>query len=325
MRSQSPAKRLHLTDLEPRADSFKEEVMTGLRSEPKTLPSKFLYDTRGSELFDAISNLEEYYLTRTELTIMQEHAEEMADCLGPECLIVEYGSGNSLKTRVLLAHLQRPSGYVPIDISRNQLLESAAELQREFPDIEVSPVCADYTDRFQLPGPSRGVSRIALYFPGSTIGNFRTLEAGRFLSRMASVCGSGGALLIGVDLEKNPEILRAAYNDAQGTTAAFNKNLLRRINRELGANFTLNAFEHEAVYNEQEGRIEMYLVSTADQDVMVADCPIRFERGERICTEYSQKYSIDGFAELARGAGFSVEKVWTDPQHFFSVQLLVAA
>lgn len=325
MRSQSPAKRLHLTDLEPRADSFNEEVMTGLRSEPKTLPSKFLYDARGSELFDAISNLEEYYLTRTELTIMQEHAEEMADYLGPECLIVEYGSGNSLKTRVLLAHLKRPSGYVPIDISRNQLLESAAELQREFPDIEVSPVCADYTDRFQLPGPSRGVSRIALYFPGSTIGNFRTLEAGRFLSRMASVCGSGGALLIGVDLEKNPEILRAAYNDAQGTTAAFNKNLLRRINRELGANFTLNAFEHEAVYNEQEGRIEMYLVSTADQDVMVADCPIRFERGERICTEYSQKYSIDGFAELARGAGFSVEKVWTDPQHFFSVQLLVAA
>ena len=319
----SLAEHLQLIDLEPRTDTFRVEVLAGLRSDPKTLPPKFFYDARGSELFDAICNLEEYYLTRTELAIMQDHVGEMSDRLGPGCLVVEYGSGSSLKTRILLAHLKAPAGYVPIDISREHLLASASELQREFPSIEVLPICADYTDVIELPSP-RQSARIAVYFPGSTIGNFSPPEAVQFLRRMAAVCGPDGALLIGADLKKSPDVLRAAYNDSKGVTAAFNKNLLRRMNRELGANFRLSAFEHDAVFNEPEGRIEMYLVSTADQDVSIGGEKIRFQRGERICTEYSQKYALDEFSALAESAGFRVEQVWTDPRKYFSVQYLVA-
>jgi len=320
----SLAEHLRLIDLEPRTDTFQDEVLAGLRSDLKTLPSKFFYDTRGSELFDAICNLEEYYLTRTELAIMQDHVVEMADRLGPGCLVVEYGSGSSLKTRILLAHMNAPAGYVPIDISREHLLASAADLQREFPSLEVLPVCADYTDVIELPSPRQSVRRIAVYFPGSTIGNFGPSDAVQFLRRMAAVCGRDGALLIGVDLEKSPDVLRAAYNDAKGITAAFNKNLLRRMNRELGANFRLSAFEHDAVFNEPEGRIEMYLVSTADQDVTIGGETIQFRRGERICTEYSQKYALEEFSALAESAGFRVEQVWTDSQKYFSVQYLIA-
>lgn len=312
-------------DLEPRTDTFLDEALAGLRSDPKTLPSKYFYDARGSELFDAICNLEEYYLTRTELAIMQDHVVEMADRLGPGCLIVEYGSGSSLKTRILLARMKAPAGYVPIDISREHLLASAADLQREFPAIEIFPICADYTDVIELPSANRSVRRIAVYFPGSTIGNFSPSDAGQFLRRMAAVSGRGGALLIGVDLDKDPDVLVAAYNDAEGITAAFNRNLLRRMNRELGANFKLSAFEHDAVFNEPKGRIEMYLVSTADQKVTIGDETIQFRRGERICTEYSQKYTLEEFASIAESAGFRVEQVWTDSEKFFSVQYLTLA
>lgn len=314
-----------LTDLKPATGTFSDEVLAGLTSTPKSLPSKFFYDARGSELFDAICELDEYYLTRTELAIMEEYVDEMAERLGANALLVEYGSGSSLKTRILLAHMHGPAGYVPIDISREHLLVSAADLQVEFPSVEVLPVCADYTDHnIDLPEPTHEVGRIAVYFPGSTIGNFHPAEAEAFLRTISDICGPGGGLLIGVDLKKDPATLRAAYNDARGITAAFNKNLLRRMNREVGSDFRLDAFEHKADYNEVQGRIEMYLISSEDQVVEVAGRPIGFTGGEAICTEYSYKYSLDGFKALAASAGFEVHTVWTDDRCYFSVQYLVA-
>lgn len=315
---------LALVDQEPPTDTFNDEAIAGLTSTPKSLPSKFFYDARGSELFDAICELDEYYLTRTELAIMEEYVDQMAERLGPNALLVEYGSGSSLKTRILLAHMIRPAGYVPIDISREHLLMSAADLQMEFPSLEILPVCADYTDEIELPDPGTQVERVAVYFPGSTIGNFHPREAENFLRRIAHVCGAGGALLIGVDLEKDASVLTAAYNDARGVTAEFNKNLLRRMNRELGANFRLEAFDHFAVYNDEEGRIEMNLVSRDDQVAEVAGRTIPFDAGERICTEYSYKYSLGRFHDLAQRAGFDVSTVWTDRREYFSVQYLVA-
>ncbi len=318
----SRAELLQLTDLEPQTDTFRQEALSGLKSNPKTIPSKFFYDAHGSELFEAICELDEYYLTRMELAIMEEHAAEMAGRLGPRCLVVEFGSGSSVKTRILLEHSDRPAGYVPIDISRDHLLASAAELQRAFPSLEILPVCADYSDDLTLPCPTGRFDRIVVYFPGSTIGNFQPSEAREFLERMGKVSGQGGAVLIGIDLEKDPPILEAAYDDAEGITADFNKNLLRRMNRELGANFCLNAFEHEAVYDESKARIEMYLVSTRDQDVTIGGEAIHFLRGERVCTELSHKYSLERFASLAGASGLRVEKAWTDSQRFFSVQYL---
>ena len=313
-----------LLDLEPPTDTFSEEVLAGLTADPKSIPSKFFYDARGSELFDEICELDEYYLTRTELSIMEAHVDEMADRLGPRALLVEYGSGSSMKTRILLAHMRRPAGYVPIDISREHLMASATDLQREFPSIEVLPVCADYTDKIRLPKPSEDPNRVAVYFPGSTIGNFHPYEAEAFLGRIHRVAGAGGALLIGVDLEKDTDVLHAAYNDARGVTAAFNKNLLERINREIGGTFRLDAFEHEAVYNERTSRIEMYLVSQEDQTADVAGETFPFVKGEKINTEYSYKYSLPAFHALASRAGFEVGSVWMDERHYFSIQYLLA-
>ena len=320
----SLASRVELTDLGPELDSFKVEMLAGLSRRPKQLPCKYFYDARGSDLFDRICELEEYYPTRTELAIMQRHIGEMVECLGPRCLLVEYGSGSSLKTRELLDQMIDPVAYVPIDISREHLTASAESLSAAFPELEVLPVCADYTGSFALPSTKQPYDRVAVYFPGSTIGNFQPLEAHRFLERMAEVSGRGGALLIGVDLQKDSSILEAAYNDSEGITADFNKNLLRRMNRELGATFDLAAFDHEAVYNGDAGRIEMYLISRRAQRVRIADQVVEFERGERICTEYSYKYTLDGFDRLARTAGFTVERVWTDPNRYFSVQYCVA-
>ena len=318
MRSLAPS--VELTDHGPELDSFKEEMLAGLFRSPKQLPCKYFYDAHGSLLFDQICELEEYYPTRTELAIMQNHVGEMVECLGPRCVLVEYGSGSSLKTRTLLDRMIDPVAYVPIDISREHLLDSAANLSASYPEIEVLPVCADYTDTFSLPSTARPYDRVVVYFPGSTIGNFQPQEAQRFLEQMAAVGGEGGALLIGVDLQKERGVLEAAYNDSKGVTAAFNKNLLRRMNRELGATFDLAAFEHEAVYNDEDGRIEMYLVSRVDQRVKVDGEVVTFHRGEKIGTEYSYKYTLDGFARLARAAGFSVEKVWTDSEAYFSIQ-----
>lgn len=315
---------LRLTDFEPRLGSFREEVLDGLRKPQKELPSKFFYDERGSQLFDQICALDEYYLTRTEREIMRDDAGAMADLLGPRCLLVEYGSGSSTKTRFLLDQLLEPAAYMPIDISRAHLSEAAAALAEAYPNLEVLPVCADYTTDFALPIPSTPAARTIVYYPGSTIGNFDPQPAERFLRHMAQVCGPHGGVLIGVDLRKDPGKLHHAYNDWEGVTAAFNLNLLARINRELSADFELDQFRHYAFYNPREGRVEMHLVSLADQVVHVGNDAFAFVIGESIWTESSYKYRLDAFAAMAAAAGLRVEQVWTDPRQLFSVQYLTA-
>jgi len=303
---------------------FYTEVLFGLRQTPKSLPCKFFYDERGSRLFDQICDLPEYYPTRTEMGIMQAHVAEMTARFGPDCRLVEYGSGSSLKTRILLDHAPHLAAYVPVDISREHLRRSAQALRAAYPALEILDVCADYTQEFSLPSCRRSVQSTVVYFPGSTIGNFPPSEATDFLARIAALCGKNGGLLIGVDLKKDRQTLEAAYNDAQGVTAAFNLNLLARINRELDGNFALDQWEHRAFYNAVEGRIEMHLVSSRDQPVRIGNAAICFDRGETIHTESSYKYSLDGFAALAESAGWQVKNVWTDPKRLFSVQYLTA-
>jgi dimethylhistidine N-methyltransferase len=318
-------RQLQLADFAPELGSFRDEVLCGLGKPQKELPSKFLYDERGSQLFQQISALDEYYLTRTELGIMRDHAGAMAEALGPRCLLIEYGSGTSTKTRLLLNHLQAPAAYVPIDISKEHLMQAACALAEAYPDLEVLPVCADYTTDFALPTPGAPVARRVVYYPGSTIGNFDREPALRFLQHIARVCGPGGGLLIGVDLSKDPVKLHHAYNDWEGVTAAFNLNLLARINRELGADFPLDRFRHYAFYNPREGRVEMHLVSLASQTVHVGETAFSFEVGESIWTESSYKYRLVDFADMAGAAGFAVGHVWTDPQGLFSVHYLTVA
>jgi dimethylhistidine N-methyltransferase len=300
---------------------FLDEVRRGLSRAHKTLPTEFLYDARGSRLFDAICELPEYYPTRTELAIMREHLPEMAAAVGPGVTLVEYGSGSSMKTRLLLHELVRPAVYVPVDISREHLLDAAARLRREFPSVRIEPICADFTAPFEVP-VSRGAGRRVVYFPGSTIGNFEPTAAVGLLRQMARIAGDDGGLLVGVDLRKPLEILEPAYNDAAGVTAEFNLNLLRRIDRELGGDFDLSRFGHRAYFDEEHGRIVMTLVSRCAQIVTVANERYRFAEGEAIRTEYSHKYTLEGFAGLAAKAGLRIERVWTDPQQWFSVQLL---
>ncbi|GIV62592.1 MAG: dimethylhistidine N-methyltransferase [Rhodothermaceae bacterium] len=309
-------------DTRPRPADTQAEVLDGLRQPQKTLPSKYFYDERGSLLFDEITRLPEYYLTRTELAIMTRYVAEMAACLGPRCLLVEYGSGSSLKTRILLDHLPDVAAYVPVDISRAHLEAAAARLAEEYPDLRILPVCADYTASFELPDPGVPFHRVAVYFPGSTIGNFTPEEARAFLERIAGVAGPGGGLLIGVDLRKDPVVIEPAYNDARGVTAAFNRNILVHLNRLLGTGFDPEAFAHRAFFNEDESRIEMHLVSLKDQCVRLDGETIPIRRGETILTEYSYKYTPEAFATLAESAGFRVERVWTDEARYFSVQYL---
>jgi len=311
-------------DLASRHPGIRGEVLRGLRRQSKELPPKLFYDERGSQLFDQICELEEYYPTRTEMAIMRAHALDMAMLIGPDCLLVEYGSGSSLKTHILLDHLIAPSGYVPVDISREHLLRSAERLALSYPGIEILPLWADYTAGFALPRPARPQARAVAYFPGSTIGNCHPHEAVRLLRQIAGLVGPGGGLLIGVDLRKDRATLELAYNDRAGVTAAFNLNMLARINRELGANFQLDQFRHRALYNEQSDRIEMHLVSQRGQLVDVGGVSIAFGAGESILTECSYKYSVESFGALARVGGFEITHVWTDPRRLFSVQYLVA-
>jgi len=307
-----------LRDHEPTRATMLEEVLAGLRQEPKSLPCKYLYDARGSRLFDRICELPEYYPTRTELAIMERHADEMAALLGPHCLLIEYGSGSSTETELLLTQLEAPAGYAPVDISREHLAATATRLDARYPDLEVLPVCADFTEPFELTAPRRPAQRRCVYFPGSTIGNFTRREAVDFLAGTARQAGKGGALLIGVDLDKDAAILEPAYDDAEGVTAEFNKNLLRRLNRELDADFDLERFHHRAVYAPVHKRVEMHLVSDADQRVRIDGETIGFRAGEIIVTEHSHKYTLADFRDLARQAGFEQERVWTDPHRLLS-------
>jgi len=320
--SSQPQSQRGLTEQQSRYYNDLDEIITGLSEPQKRLSPKFFYDERGSELFEKITGLPEYYLTDTELAIMRRNIGEIADRIGRHASLIEFGSGSSLKIRLLLERLHEPAAYVPVDISRDYLVGVAEGLARDYPEVEVLPVAADFTHPFELPDPRIPPVKNVVFFPGSTIGNFGQDDALELMKVMHHEAGDGGALLIGADLQKDEDILHAAYNDAEGITAEFNRNILRRINREFGANFELAAFHHEAVYNADAGRIEMYLESLKPQTVSVGGEKFEFERGERILTEHSHKYTLDGFSDMAAEAGFDVERVWTDEQEWFSVQYL---
>ena len=313
-------------DLAPAEESFRDAVLAGLTRRHKALPCRFLYDERGSALFEEICRLPEYYLTRTEMAILTDCAPEIARLVGRHAQLIEFGSGSSRKVRLLLEALDEPAAYVAIDISREPLRLAAEELAAEFPEISVVAVCADYLQPLRLPElPARGDGRRIGFFPGSTIGNFVPEEAVDFLAGCRQVVGRNGFMLVGVDTKKEADILDAAYNDRAGVTAAFNLNLLERINRELDADFDLDRFEHDAFYNEAAGRIEIYIRSLADQIVTVAGRAIRFSAGERIHTEDSCKYSVAEFQRLAAHAGFRSTRHWLDEGDLFSVHLLSPA
>ena len=303
-------------------DGFLSEAVAGLSQAQKVLPCKFLYDEEGSKLFNEICELEEYYPTRTENEILRDNIDEIAGLIGSGCRLVEFGSGDSAKTRHLLTHLPGIAGYIPIDISGPQLLESAVRLAGEFPGLEIVPLEADYEEVSEIPHTIRRPQRTVAFFPGSTIGNFEPLAAAVFLQRIALLCGSDGGLLIGIDRKKSKRILEPAYNDRRGVTAKFNLGILARANRELGADFDLSAFRHRAPYNETRGRIEMHLVSQRAQIVHLDSREFRFEDGEYITTEYSYKYTLPGFAGLALRAGFELVRHWEDRDRLFSVLFL---
>ena len=313
-----------LYDFEPERERFLDEVLRGLRKLPKELPTKYLYDERGSKLYEHICALDEYYIPRTEVAIMENHVDEIVALLGSNVTLIEYGCGSCTKTRVLLDNMPDLAAYIPIDISREQLQHVTDELGQSYPGLEILPVCADYTSDFNLPVPTQPSERIVAYFPGSSIGNFNPESARVFLKHIAGVCRPGGALLIGVDMKKDPDVLHSAYNDRDGVTAAFNLNLLERINRELNADFPLEQFQHRAIYNQEEGRMEMYLVSMKDQAIHLDNVSIPFTEGESIWTESSYKYNLDDFKRLAEAAGFKAGTVWTDERAWFSVQYLIA-
>ena len=312
-----------ILDQQPSLNTFREDVLAGLRRDEKRLQCKYFYDERGSALFEQICELEEYYLTRTELAIMRQFADEMAASLGEGLMLVEYGSGSSLKTRLLLERLPDPAAYVPVDISREHLAASARELSQSYPHVEVLPVCADFTQNFDLPSSTSDPERAVVYFPGSTIGNFDPPAAQRLLGGIAEMCGRGGGLLIGIDLQKDVGVLESAYNDEEGVTAEFNLNLLRRINDELDANFELEQFVHSAVYQCGPGRIEIHLQSQVEQTVTINDEAFEFAEGELIHTENSHKYTIDGFAAMAAEVGLTLHQSWTDDEQMFGVLYLV--
>jgi L-histidine N-alpha-methyltransferase len=311
-----------ILDLAPAPDDFRADVIAGLSCSPRTLPCKYFYDERGSELFGKICELPEYYITRAELAILRQHAAAMCDAIGPRAELIGFGTGAGTKTRSILENMREPVAYVPVDISRELLLQSCAKFSRDFPALEILPVCADYLQSIVLPVPMRSPERTVVYFPGSTIGNFEPDGARDFLRRTRGICD---ALLIGVDLKKDAPVIERAYNDSAGVTAAFNLNLLARANREIGANFKLDRWTHRAVYNAKAGRIEMYLISAIEQSVQIGGCAFDFAAGERITTEYSYKHSPDEFIALAQSAGFKFEQLWNDEQRLFGVFFFSAA
>jgi len=300
-----------------------DALIAGLTQTQKSVSPKYFYDEAGSALFEDITELPEYYLTRTELAIMRTYVDEMADLVGRQASLIEFGSGSSLKTRLLLEHLIDLAAYVPVDISEDHLLASQHSIRETFPHIDVLPVVADFTHPFRLPNPPTMPVRNIVYFPGSTIGNFEFDDAVDLLRVMHQEAGAGGALLIGVDLQKDPAVINAAYNDSAGVTARFNLNMLAHLNRAFGSNFDMASFEHRATYRPEEGRVVVELVSLKPQTVQLGGTGIPFEEGEAILTEYSHKHTLDGFATMAAIAGFKVKRVWTDPEHWFSVQYLL--
>jgi dimethylhistidine N-methyltransferase len=305
-------------------DDLTMEVLDGLQREQKTLPSKLFYDQRGSLLFDQICKLDEYYPTRTETAIMQQNIHEISEMIGSNCLLIEYGSGSSAKTKLMLDHLPDIAAYVPVDISSDHLYNSVENLNRKYPNLVIVPLWADFTKAFFLPLINNQFSHKLAYFPGSTIGNFHPQQAIDFMVNVAELVGPGGGFLIGIDLQKDPEILNLAYNDRKGITAAFNLNMLTHINQKFQADFIEGQFEHLAFYNPQASRIEMHLISIKDQVVNMNGSRIEFHRGERILTEVSYKYTTEGFSKMAAEAGLCVKKTWVDSNDYFSVLYLEA-
>ena len=301
---------------------FLTDVLAGLSCPQKRLPSKYFYDAAGSRLFDRITELDEYYPTRTELAIMHAHAGAMAARCGPRSLLIELGAGSLVKVWSLLDRLDRPAGYVPVDVSGEHLRAAAKELGAGYPGLGVNPVVADFTRPFEAPAVA--AARRVVYFPGSTIGNFDPPEADALLRRIARLVGPGGGLLLGVDLRKDPALLEPAYNDARGVTAAFNRNLLVRINRELGGDFEPAAFRHRAFYNRELSRIEMHLVSATGQRVRVGDRRFAFRAGESIHTENSYKYDLAELTRRAAACGLRADETWTDEDRYFAVLYLTA-
>ncbi|GAB2503771.1 L-histidine N(alpha)-methyltransferase [Arenimonas alkanexedens] len=316
---------VELTDLHPSRDDLLGDVLSGLSATPKCLPSKYFYDRRGSELFEEITRQPEYYLTRVELALLEASAADIAAAVGPQTHVVEYGSGSGRKTRLLLDALQDPVAYTPVEISRSALVASVERLDREFGPVQMLPVLGDFTQAVPLPEPERTARRVLVFFPGSTLGNLTETEAVQLLAAMRETMGPGGAALIGIDLDKSPELIEAAYNDAAGVTAAFTLNLLTRLNRELGADFDLDGFRHRAVYLPEAGRIETFIDSLRDQQVTVHDQCFRFAAGEAMHVEYSHKYTDAGFSSLAARAGLAVVQGWNDPKDWFGLRLLQPA
>jgi dimethylhistidine N-methyltransferase len=303
-------------------DQFLTDILSGLSEPQKRLPSKYFYDAAGSKLFDRITELDEYYLARAELQIMHKHADTMAARCGPRCLLIELGAGSLLKVRLLLDRLSRPAGYLPVDVSGDHLRSAAIELTARYPGLDVRPLVADFTQAFDL--PVINAARRVVYFPGSTLGNFDPPDAETLLRRMARLVGVGGGLLLGVDLRKDVRLLEPAYNDTRGVTAAFNRNVLVRINRELGADFDPAAFRHRAFFNREQSRIEMHLVSAANQSVHLAGRTFRLGREESICTEHSYKYDLADLTECAARCGLRADETWTDDDGLFAVLYLSA-
>jgi dimethylhistidine N-methyltransferase len=299
-----------------------DEVLAGLQKPQKSLPSKLFYDERGSRLFEQITTLPEYYPTRTEYKIIREHINKIAEEIGPDSVIIEPGSGSCEKVRLLLDNLSDVKAYVPVDISQQYLANVVRELRADYPALRVKPVCADYTRPFSLPEIDQPFEYYVVFYPGSTIGNFQPDEAQNFLEMLSEFMVPGGGLLIGVDLKKDKRILEAAYNDSAGITAAFNKNMLERLNRELNADFALEKFEHRAFYNEKKGRVEMHLASLAGQTIHIGGEAIHFNQQETIHTENSYKYSPEDFKSLVND-WFEVKNMWTDDNNLFSLQYLV--
>ena len=308
-------------DYAPEQSDFLDDVIEGLHCHPKKLSPKYFYDQRGSELFDEICQQPEYYPTRTEISILQNNADDIARLVGPDCVLIELGSGVSEKIRCLFDVLS-PASYLGIDISKDFLLLSTKRLSRDYPELEVHAVCADFTQQIELPEQCKS-DRLVAFFPGSSIGNFEPDDAINLLRDVATMVGKGNKLLIGVDLKKDNAVLDAAYNDAEGITADFNLNLLQRLQQELDVEMDINSFRHHAFYNEQKGRVEMHLVSQCDQQLIIDGESFQLNCDETLHTENSYKYDLTEFEGMAEKAGFGIEQVWTDPQHLFSVQCLV--
>jgi len=304
-------------DNHPEQADFYEEVIEGLKSQPRKIPPKFFYDEKGSRLFDQICKVPEYYVTRTECKILIDNVEDISDVVGSGCMLLEPGSGSSEKVRLLLDKL-KPETYVPMDISRNYLLDVARQVSEEYPWLDVHAACVDFTEDMNIPKELNRGRKVA-FFPGSSIGNFEPEEAVCFLKNIAKLVGQGGGLLIGVDIKKPIQILHAAYNDEQGVTAEFNLNLLERINNELDGDFNLDNFNHCAHFDEDIGRIEMHLISLKDHEVTVGEETFYFKENETIHTECSYKYDVKEFQDLAQQAGFACKRVWQDAESLFSV------